>query len=116
MTSAQARVGREDAIIPVAVSVRWWDKHGEAVQELERGELEHALSVGFVVYYDLMCGETFLPGVVFGDGQPGPRVVTKTPTPFLQEDLGGSKTPGFTTTRIERTSSTRIQKHASAIA
>ncbi len=33
-------------MIPVAVSARWWDEHGEAVQKLERGELEHGLAVG----------------------------------------------------------------------
>ena len=45
---AQARVGREDPVIPVTVSVsaRWRDEHGEAVQELEGGQLEHVLSVG----------------------------------------------------------------------
>ena len=33
-------------IVTVTVSARWRDEHREAVQELERGELEHALSVG----------------------------------------------------------------------
>ncbi len=33
-------------MVPVTMSARWWDEHGEAVQKLERGELEHALSAG----------------------------------------------------------------------
>ncbi len=33
-------------MIPVAVAARWRDEHGEAVQKLERGELEHGLAVG----------------------------------------------------------------------
>ncbi len=43
---AQAGIGREDTVIPVTVSARWRDEHGEAVQELEGGQLEHVLSVG----------------------------------------------------------------------
>ena len=42
----QARVRRQHAVIPVTVSARWGDEHGEAVQELEGGQLEHVLSVG----------------------------------------------------------------------
>ena len=38
--------GHQYAVVAVTVSARWRDEHGEAVQKLERGELEHVLSVG----------------------------------------------------------------------
>jgi len=45
-TTGQAGVGSEHAVTAMTVSARWRDEHGEAVQKLKRGELEHVLSVG----------------------------------------------------------------------
>ncbi len=43
---AQAGVGGENPMVPVTMTAWWRDECGEAPEELDGGELEHALAVG----------------------------------------------------------------------
>ncbi len=42
---AKARIGGEHAVVSMPMPTRWWDEDGEAVQELEWAEDEHAAAI-----------------------------------------------------------------------